>query len=66
MISLFQKKAEKATASVQPQDKYERCVLCGAMTDIPCSEHIDLRYGYVEGAGQLCRSCYQELYGRYR
>ena len=64
MISLIQKKEEQKPAPQHSQDIYERCVLCGVMTDIPRSVHSDLRYGSVEGAGQLCRKCYQELYGR--
>ena len=63
MIALFQKKTGIVPESMQPQDNCECCVLCGAMTDILRSEHIDLRYGYVEGAGQLCRKCYHELFG---
>lgn len=36
----------------------EKCVICGSLTDYEISTHIDLRYGYVEGMGQLCHSCY--------
>lgn len=34
------------------------CVICGKESPYEYSTHIDLRYGYVEGVGQLCRSCY--------
>jgi hypothetical protein len=37
---------------------YEKCVMCGVETTILKTTHIDFRYGYVEGAGQLCRECY--------
>jgi hypothetical protein len=37
---------------------YEICVMCSKETTILKSTHIDFRYGYVEGAGQLCRECY--------
>ena len=37
---------------------YETCIMCGKETTTLKSTHIDFRYGYVEGAGQLCRSCY--------
>lgn len=37
---------------------YETCVMCSKETTILKSTHIDFRYGYVEGAGQLCRECY--------
>ena len=32
----------------------EICIICGKQTDINVNTHIDLRYGYVEGAGQAC------------
>jgi hypothetical protein len=37
----------------------EKCVMCGSQTQYNISDHIDLRYGYVEGVGQLCGPCYQ-------
>jgi hypothetical protein len=37
---------------------YEQCIMCGKETIILKSTHVDFRYGYVEGAGQLCRECY--------
>ena len=43
---------------------YERCVLCGSVTDIPADLSIDRRSCYVEGSGQLCRNCWQKLYGK--
>ena len=39
-------------------DIYEDCIMCGKKTETLKTTHIDFRYGYVEGAGQLCRSCY--------
>ena len=39
-------------------DIYEDCIMCGKKTETLKTAHIDFRYGYVEGAGQLCRSCY--------
>ena len=47
--------------SVGPQNNenlYETCIMCGAKTDVLISTHIDHRYGYVEGAGQCCRECF--------
>ena len=46
------------------QSRYERCVLCGKITDVPLSLPIDLRDYYVEGSGQLCRGCWQHVCGR--
>jgi hypothetical protein len=40
-------------------DIYETCIICGCKTQTLKSTHIDYRYGYVEGAGQCCRECYQ-------
>lgn len=37
----------------------EKCVMCGEETQYNIYDHIDLRYGYVEGMGQLCSPCYQ-------
>lgn len=36
----------------------ELCIMCGKDTGVPFETHIDFRWGYVEGSGQLCRSCY--------
>lgn len=35
----------------------EHCVICGAETPYRFNDHIDLRFNYVEGAGQLCSKC---------
>lgn len=34
------------------------CILCGKETTYDFETHIDYRVGYIEGAGQLCHSCY--------
>ena len=38
----------------------ETCILCGVETAYDESTHIDMRVGYIEGAGQLCSKCYKE------
>ena len=43
------------------EEKYETCIVCGIKTDIKVNEPIDNRYGYVQGAGQLCYGCYQKI-----
>lgn len=49
------------------QEKYSRhqametCVLCGKATDITRETPVDERFGYIEGAGQLCRECFKQL-----
>jgi len=35
-------------------DNYDECVICGKKSPYTRSTHIDLRVGYVEGAGQGC------------
>ena len=37
---------------------YENCIMCSKETTTLKTTHIDFRYGYVDGAGQLCRECY--------
>ena len=41
----------------------EKCVNanCGVDTGVPKDLHIDFRYGYIEGAGQLCKECAKKL-----
>jgi len=36
----------------------DKCVLCNKETPYEFETHVDYRYGYVDGVGQLCRSCY--------
>jgi len=36
----------------------EVCIICGKETQYRFNDHIDYRYGYVEGAGQCCKECY--------
>ncbi len=42
----------------------EKCVYCGAETDVPVTMNIDLRNNYVEGAGQLCNDCANKLHNK--
>ncbi|MCI8562091.1 MAG: hypothetical protein HFH69_01080 [Lachnospiraceae bacterium] len=55
-------RTDRSRAEPQYSDEKEYCVLCGRLAeevkDLPISE----REYYIEGAGQLCRECYQELY----
>lgn len=36
----------------------DNCILCGVETPYDFETHIDVRIGYIEGAGQLCSKCY--------
>jgi len=43
--------------------KMEECIVCGVETNEPKDKHIDYRYNYVEGAGQLCSKCAEKYEG---
>ena len=43
-------------------DTVENCVSCGEETPYKFSDSIFIRNWYVEGAGQLCKSCYDKVY----
>lgn len=36
------------------ENSYDKCVICGKESPYLRSTHIDVRIGYVEGAGQGC------------
>jgi hypothetical protein len=36
----------------------DHCILCGVETPYDYNTHIDMRLGYIEGAGQLCSACW--------
>lgn len=38
----------------------EKCVVCGEETAYRFRDHVDLRVGYIEGAGQLCTKCWNK------
>lgn len=39
----------------------DKCVICDKDTEYKFNDHIDFRYGYVEGAGQCCKECYEKV-----
>lgn len=41
----------------------DKCVSCGEDTGVPKEKPVDIRYFYVEGAGQLCKKCWNKIYG---
>lgn len=47
------------TSVGESNEIYETCVICGKLTDVKITTHIDYRYGYVEGSGQCCRDCFK-------
>jgi len=40
--------------------KKDKCIMCGKNSPYEYNVHIDLRVGYIEGAGQLCTNCYKQ------
>lgn len=40
--------------------KFEKCVSCEIETEVPTNQNIELRYFYIEGAGQLCPKCFDK------
>ena len=38
----------------------DECIVCGVETNEPKDKHIDYRYNYGEGAGQLCSKCVEK------
>lgn len=38
----------------------DNCVICGVETPYDRSTHVNMRVGYIEGAGQLCTSCFND------
>jgi len=44
------------------KEEMDDCVSCGTETDYPKTMNINLRSYYVEGAGQLCKKCWDLIY----
>jgi hypothetical protein len=40
------------------EDEFDHCILCKVETAYKRNTHVNMRIGYVEGAGQLCPNCY--------
>ena len=43
----------------EESNEVEICVSCGAATSFKKNDDVTFRYGYIEGAGQLCFKCSQ-------
>jgi hypothetical protein len=42
--------------------KKEICVMCGKETPYDVTTIVHLRNYYIEGSGQLCKECYEDVY----
>lgn len=49
-------KLDKSTSDM------DLCVYCRTKTEYRKDTPIKNRFGYIQGAGQLCRQCYMEIY----
>lgn len=45
------------------ENSTEKCIRCGKETGISVEIPIEKRYYYVDGSGQMCKECYEEVYG---
>jgi hypothetical protein len=36
----------------------DKCVMCGVETEYDIHTNVNLRFRYIDGAGQLCKKCY--------
>lgn len=43
------------------REEYERCIMCGVLTNIPVTMPIEQRENYEFGCGQLCPVCYEDI-----
>ncbi|HBI60993.1 MAG TPA: hypothetical protein DDY31_07255 [Lachnospiraceae bacterium] len=55
-------RAGRGRAEPQGSAGKEYCILCGRLTEAAKEQPLSEREYYIEGAGQLCRECYRELY----
>lgn len=57
---IFLDKRSKLRNTIKAE-QFERCILCGVLTDIPISTPLEFRENYEVGCGQMCYSCHQRL-----
>jgi hypothetical protein len=48
--------------NINEQVIHEVCVSCNTVTEVLTMEPVTTRNHYVEGAGQLCKNCYNQIY----
>ena len=49
---------------VLKSEEFDTYISCGGETPEKRGTHIDLRYNYIEGVGQLCKKCYNDIYNK--
>ena len=48
--------------NINEQIIHDTCVSCNSVTEVLINEPVTTRHHYVEGAGQLCKVCYDKVY----
>ncbi len=57
------KTEQKSERKTEQEAQWETCVCCHRKIRVVPDQPIEFRAFYIEGAGQLCYDCYQEIYG---
>ena len=58
MFDILKRKPKRITTV----SDIDLCVFCGVETEYKKDTPVEKRYGYIKGAGQLCRKCFHEIY----
>jgi uncharacterized protein with PQ loop repeat len=59
-VMLFYKTRTQLKTNNMDSNPIEKCIICKKDTTYHFNDHIDMRYGYIEGSGQYCISCYNK------
>lgn len=57
------KKEEHKKNEYVSEDGYDLCVICKKKTPFKTTDNVHLRTWYVDGCGQLCKSCFTQCHG---
>ena len=63
MVRLVSRLSEGTGLDDESESVFETCVSCRKPTNVRKDTHVDMRKYYVEGAGQLHKECYEQVYG---
>lgn len=44
------------------KEEFEKCVVCGCVTQTPIDRPVSKRANYVIGVGEVCSKCLMEVY----
>ena len=57
MLSGLQRAINNDQLTMSDTQEFEKCVLCGVVTDVLVDDPVEDRQWYVPGVGQLCLGC---------